>query len=119
MANDGSRTQGLSKKTENLPVYVALVDALFDDEVKGKANPYTSMNGNMYSFLDDQGRICLRMAEADRERFADLFGTGPVRQYGAIMKGYVSILPEFLADKEVLAEAFACSLRYAQNLKKK
>ncbi len=109
----------MSKRKENLATYVALVEMFFDDQVKGKANPYTSMNGNMYSFLDDQGRICLRMAEADRAKFSDLFGTGPVQQYGATMRGYVSIPVEFLADKDVLAEAFGCSLQHAQTLKKK
>lgn len=109
----------MTKRQENLATYVALVEAFFDDQVKGKANPYTSMNGNMYSFLDDHGDICLRMAEADRETFADLFGTGPVQQYGATMKGYVSIPPDFLENKDILAEAFACSLRHAKTLKKK
>lgn len=109
----------MSKRKENLATYVALVEAFFGDQVKGKANPYTSMNGNMYSFLDDQGRVCLRMAEADRKTYSDLFGTGPVQQYGATMKGYVSIPPDFLANTVVLAEAFGCSLRYAQTLKEK
>lgn len=109
----------MSKRAENLATYVALVEKFFDDGVKGKANPYTSMNGNMYSFLDEQGRICLRMAEADRETFAVLFGTGPVQQYGATMKGYVSIPPDFLANEDVLAEAFGCSSRHAQSLRKK
>jgi hypothetical protein len=109
----------VSKRTENLATYVALVEAFFEDEVKGKANPYTSMNGNMYSFLDDQGRICLRMAEADRVAFSDLFGTGPVQQYGAIMKGYVSIPPDFFTNRDVLTKAFASSLRHARTLKTK
>ncbi|MEM8972272.1 MAG: hypothetical protein AAGD43_09460 [Pseudomonadota bacterium] len=109
----------MSNRKESLGTYVELVEAYFDDQVKGKANPYTSMNGNMYSFLDNQGRVCLRMAEADREAFSDLFGTGPVQQYGATMKGYVSIPTSFLANTDVLAKAFACSLRYTQTLKKK
>ncbi len=109
----------MTKRQENLATYVALVEAFFDDQVKGKANPYTSMNGNMYSFLNDHGHVCLRMAEADRETFAEFFGTGPVQQYGATMKDYVSIPPDFLENKDILTEAFASSLKHARTLKKK
>ena len=35
--------------------YRILMSQLDGTEVKGKANPYTSMNGNMFSFLDKAG----------------------------------------------------------------
>ncbi|MDX8349200.1 hypothetical protein SLH49_14535 [Cognatiyoonia sp. IB215446] len=109
----------MSERIKNLAIYRDLVARFFDDKVKGKANPYTSMNGNMYSLLDPAGRICLRMAEEDRARFAESFGTEPVEQYGAIMRGYVAIPNERLVEPDALEEAFATCLRHARSLKKK
>ena len=109
----------MSERTKNLATYRDLVARFFDDIVKGKANPYTSINGNMYSLLDSAGRICLRMAEEDRAQFAESFGTEPVEQYGAIMRGYVAIPNERLAEPDTLEEAFATCLRHARALKKK
>lgn len=106
----------MSDRRANLPKYKELVEELFHDRVKGKANPYTAVNGNMYSFLDDQGRICLRMSEEDRARFAEQFGTEPVVQYGSVMKGYVAIPSTQLSDPEELSESFMMSLEYAVSL---
>lgn len=69
---------------ENLDIYRELVARFFEDRVKGKANPYTSMNGNMYSFLDKAGTVCLRLSKDDRAQYVDRFGTRPVEQYGPL-----------------------------------
>lgn len=109
----------MSERTKTLPIYQKLVEEFFGDTVKGKANPYTSMNGNMYSLLDPASRVCLRMAEIDRANFAAKFGTEPVEQYGAIMNGYVAIPNALLAEPEALEDAFATCLKHARSLKKK
>lgn len=109
----------MADRSRNLAVYRELVARFFGDIVKGKANPYTSMNGNMYSFLDGDSRICLRMSEPDRLAFAKAYGTEPVKQYGAIMRGYVAIPESDLADASGLAEAFEACHRYATSLPKK
>ena len=77
------------------------------------------MNGNMYSFLDDTGRICLRMKEDDRARYAETLGTQPVQQYGAIMKGYVAIPEKEYSNEHLLQDAFDLCLRHARTLNKK
>lgn len=109
----------MSDRYKNLEAYRDLVDRYFGDTVKGKANPYTSMSGNMYSFLDDIGRICLRMQEDDRARYAAALGTPPVKQYGATMKGYVAIPEDELSNEHLLQEMFDLCLQHARTLKKK
>ena len=42
---------------ERLELYEKLVARLPDVERKGAAMPYTSWNGNMFSFLDKEGKL--------------------------------------------------------------
>lgn len=96
--------------------YRALVDRFPELKVKGKTNPYTSMNGNMFSFLDKFGRLCLRLPKKEREAFIAEHGTEPVVQYGSVMKEYVEV-PETLAQSEALLDAcFHKCLDYARSL---
>ncbi|MGJ8528719.1 hypothetical protein [Maritalea sp.] len=99
----------MTNEMKNLDRYQALVSAYFDDVVKGKNNPYTSINGNMYSFLDRDGRICLRLNKVKAATFAPLLGSEPVVQYGSIMKDYVAVPETLFKDETLIAEIFtAC-----------
>lgn len=82
--------------------YRKLAQIHLDDEVKGKANPYTSLNGNMYSFLDKTGTICIRLSNDDRKDFMRAHGLYPVMQYGSVMKEYVSLPNDVLANEVAL-----------------
>jgi hypothetical protein len=93
--------------------YRELVTDATGEKVKGKANPYTSMNGNMFSFLDKAGPLCLRLSDKDRAVFVE---TGHAVRYGAVMKEYVPVPPKVLAAPVVLKGWFAKCLAYAQNL---
>ena len=52
-----------------LEAYEAMVSARPGIDRKGKKIPYTSMNGNMFSFLDGNGTICLRLSGDDQGEF--------------------------------------------------
>ncbi len=82
--------------------YERIVAAVGDLERKGAKNPYTSLNGHMFSFLDAAGTIAIRLSPADREAWALRYPDDPVIQYGSVMRGYVA-LPETVCDD--LAEA--------------
>lgn len=99
-----------------LALYRKLVEASGHDKVKGKANPYTSLNGNMFSFLDKSGVLCLRLPQAEREAFVEKFNTKPVVQYGAVMKEYVAVPAALIGDAETLTQYFARCLSYARTL---
>lgn len=96
--------------------YQSLVADATGDKVKGKANPYTSMNGNMFSFLDKTGTLCLRLSGEDRNAFVAAFSTGLVVQYGAVMKEYVAVPSELAADLSALEDWFSKCLTCAQSL---
>jgi len=54
---------------KNLKLYENLNELFPDIDRKGKSMPYTSLNGHMFSFLDKNGIMGLRLAAEDRENF--------------------------------------------------
>lgn len=101
---------------DSLERYRSLVAEFSGIEVKGKANPYTSMNGNMFSFLDKSGALCLRYSKADRSAFVDEHKSAPVEQYGAIMKEYVKVPEHIAAVPTALRACFEKCVTYAESL---
>jgi len=96
--------------------YQDLVTRHFADKVKGKANRYTSINGNMYSFLDRDGTICLRLSEVGKKAFNEKHGTSDVIQYGSVMRGYVAPPDALYADKAAVTAVFQECLATARAL---
>jgi hypothetical protein len=86
--------------------YAAVVEAA-GEPVKGAKNPYTSRNGHMYSFLDRDGAMALRLSEELADEFLARYESRPVMQYGSVMRGYVLIPDELLSDPEELGSWFA------------
>jgi hypothetical protein len=59
---------------EALERYEAAVAKLADVDREGAANPYTSLNGHMFSFLDKQGVVSIRLFSTDTEAFRSSHG---------------------------------------------
>jgi hypothetical protein len=75
-------------------------------EVKGAKNPYTSRNGHMFSFLDRDGTMALRLSDELVEEYGEGYSTEPVIQYGTVMRGYVAIDVKLFEDVDALADWF-------------
>ena len=104
---------------EKIELYEKLVATIPDVERKGADNPYTSMNGNMFSLLHSpDGRLALRLPEDEREKFLKKYKTALFEAYGTIMKEYVAV-PDALLKKKELQKYFAMSYDYAKTLKAK
>ena len=86
---------------------------------KGKANAYTAMNGNMFSFVGPDGEMCIRLSKDDIAAFGQDYDNAPVIRYNSVMNGYVAVPAELLADEEALARWFAKSVAFAGTLKAK
>jgi hypothetical protein len=97
----GSDYQG---PREALERYREVVEASSSDTVvKGAKNPYTSRNGHMFSFLDREGTMALRLSDDLRGEYGTHYSTEPVIQYGSVMRGYVSVPSDLLAKTEEAA----------------
>jgi hypothetical protein len=86
---------------------------------KGATNPYTSMNGNMYSILAKGEFVGLRLPDAEREKFIRQYKTKLVEQYGVIQKEYVVVPDTLLKKTDDLKAWFAISYAYVSSLKAK
>ena len=87
--------------------YKAVVDAGAGEAVvKGAKNAYTSRNGHMFSFLDPEGTMALRLPDDLAGEFLSTYESGPVISYGSVMRGYVSVPAELLANTSELTPWF-------------
>lgn len=98
----GSDYQGPPDALER---YAAVVTGA-GESVKGAKNPYTSRNGHMFSFLDGSGAMALRLSEEMSDAFLSTYESGPVHQYGSVMRGYVSIPDDLLSNAAELGPWF-------------
>ena len=98
--------------------YTAAVSAA-GDEVKGAKNPYTSLNGHMFSFLDPDGAMAIRLSDDLVAEFRSQHESGPVIQYGSVMRGYVSVPDDLLSDTAELTEWFERSRSWIETLEPK
>jgi TfoX/Sxy family transcriptional regulator of competence genes len=105
---------------EKIALYEKLLAAIPEIERKGADNPYTSLNGNMFTLLlGPTGRMALRLAESDREAFLKKYKTSLFEAYGAVMKEYVAVPDSLLGKTKELQKYVALSYAYAKTLKAK
>ncbi|MDH3247577.1 MAG: TfoX/Sxy family protein [Acidimicrobiia bacterium] len=110
----GSDYQG---PEEALARYREVVEASSGDVVvKGAKNPYTSRNGHMFSFLDRDGTMAIRLSSALIEEYGTSYSTEPVIQYGSVMRGYVAIPDELFDDVDELVTWFDRSYEWIGTL---
>lgn len=104
---------------EKLELYNQLVSTIPGVERKGASMPYTSVNGNMFSFLTKEGTLALRLPETERRAFLEEHNTPLVQQHGAVMKEYVAVPDGLLEDIGRLRVYFEASHAYTKALKPK
>jgi hypothetical protein len=104
---------------DKLELYRKLVAANPNVELKGASMPYTSANGNMFSFLTKEGQLALRLPDEEREAFLKKYKTALCEQHGRVMAEYVVVPDALLKKTQELAKHFATSCAYANSLKPK
>ena len=62
--------------------------------------PYTSVNGHMFSIMDKEGNLGLRLSKIDREEFIKYFNSKLMVQYGTVMKEY-AVIPQNLLERYI------------------
>lgn len=94
--------------SERIGLYEKALAALPDVECKGAENPYTSLNGNMFSLLlSPEGRLALRLPKEERELFLKKYKTKLFEAYGAVMREYGAVPYALLKKTKELQKYFA------------
>jgi hypothetical protein len=105
---------------DKLALYEKLIATHPEIERKGAANPYTSLNGHMFSLLlGPEGRMALRLAEKDREAFLKKHKTALYEAYGAVMREYVAVPDALLKNTKLMEKYLGMSYSYVKSLKPK
>ncbi len=81
--------------------------------------PYTSRNGHMFSFLEPDGQMALRLSKDLLEEFVERYETAPVERHGSVMKEFVAIPSELLTNTAELGTWFERSYDWIGTLKPK
>ena len=104
---------------DKLELYEKLVRTKPEIQRKGAANPYTSLNGHMFTLLNPSGTLALRLPEGEREKFLKKYKTKLFEAYGIVMKEYVTVPDALLENTKELKKYFAMSVAYIKTLKPK
>ncbi len=104
---------------DSLELYKKLVATVPGVEAKGATVPYTSINGNMFSYLSKQGKLELRLPEPERSAFLKKYKAKLCEAYGKVQPEYVEVPDALLARTKELEKFFVSSHAYATSLKPK
>jgi TfoX/Sxy family transcriptional regulator of competence genes len=102
----------------NVELYDKLIATIPGLDRKGAANPYTSVNGNMFTLLHES-TLAIRLPEDKREDFLMKHKTKLYEAYGAVMREYVEVPERLLKDTRELKKYLEVSYAYAKTLKPK
>lgn len=102
-----------------LALYKKLIATNPDVQIKGRANPYTSCNGHMFTHFAPPGTLAIRMSPDDARAFVKKYKTKPFESYGVVKKDWVVIPDDLLADTRALKKYFDSSYAFVRTLKPK
>jgi len=111
-----SRKKPASPRIELYDKLIATMPAL---ERKGAANPYTAVNGNMFTLLHQSESLAIRLPEKEREQFLKKHKTRLFEAYGCVMKEYVAVPDSLLGNTAELKKYLQVSYDYARSLRPK
>ena len=100
-------------------LYDKLIATIPELRRKGAENPYTSLNGNMFTLLHQSRTLAIRLPEGEREKFLQKYKTRLFEAYGAVMKEYVTVPDSMLTKTKELQKYLELSYEYAKTLKPK
>jgi hypothetical protein len=99
--------------------YDRVIATIPELERKGAAIPYTSLNGHMFSNLDKDGSLVLRLPGEAREEFLQKYDTRLHEAYGIVQKEYVDVPAEIFDNPGIIDKYFRISYDYVNSLKPK
>jgi len=108
-----------AKSNPKVELYEKLIATIPQLERKGDANPYTAINGNMFTLLHQSESLAIRLPQDIREEFLKRYKTSLFSAHGAVMKEYVAVPDALLGKTKELQKYLESSYSYAKSLKPK
>jgi hypothetical protein len=102
-----------------LKVYDEIVGACKGFERKGKKMIFTSTNGYMFTLLNKEAEIGIRLPKDKAVKFMKDYNTGHYYSYGAKMKDYVLVPESLWAELGLMVAYFELSFAYVNSLSSK
>ena len=96
---------------DKLALYEKLVATNPKVELKGATVPYTSSNGNMFSYLSKEGKLELRLPAEQRQAFLSKYKAKLCESYGRVQPEYVEVPDSLFASTRELRKYFDASQR--------
>ena len=101
---------------EALDFYDKLVATNPKFERLGKTMPYTAANTHMFSLLNKDGEIGIRLSKEVGENFMKKYNTTRFKSHGAFMNGYVLIPEELYNNMKLLTSILEEGYQYVMSL---
>src|SRR6266567_1105194 len=105
--------------SQEVALYEKLIATIPNLERKGDANPYTAINGNMFTLLHQSSRLAIRLPQDKREEFLKKHKTELFEAYGAVMREYVAVPDALLKNTKELKKYLEFSYEYVKTLRPK
>jgi len=99
--------------------YERIIATIPNLERKGDANPYTAIDGNMFTLLHQSSRLAIRLPEDKRQEFLKKHKTELFEAYGAVMREYVAVPDALLKNTKELKKYLEFSYEYVKTLRPK
>jgi hypothetical protein len=116
-------TMATAKKSsipaDKLALYEKLIATNPKIERKGAVHPYTSLNGHMFTYLDQTGTMGIRLPANEVEAFLKKYKTTLFESYGVVKKDYVTVTDALLKKTSELKKYLDISYEYVKTLKPK
>lgn len=101
---------------ERLKLYDDIVSQCSNFERKGKKMIYTSANGYMFTLLNKDAEIGIRLSKDSQQDFKKKYNATEYRSYGAVMRDYVKVPDQLLLENDLLVAYFKESFNYVMSL---
>jgi hypothetical protein len=104
---------------EVVTIYDNLVEQCDGFARKGKTVPYTSSNGYMFTLINKEGEMGVRLSKEAQEAFKSTHNTTIFKSHGAVMKDYVLIPESLYHETKLLVSTFEESFAFVNSLPQK
>jgi hypothetical protein len=104
---------------EKLELYEKLIATCPEIGRKGDVHPYTSVNGHMFTYLDQAGVLGMRLPKDELEAFLKNYKASLFVSYGAVKKDWATVPDALLKDTKTLKKYLKISYEHTKTLKPK